>query len=407
MTLLCGATVVTGNGTLDPGWVRVDGGLVSDLGAGDAPSQTRADDASAGVSRSLGGKWLIPGMVDIHVHGGGGASFDSHDPLEVLDGVEFHRRHGTTQTLASLVTAPVEHLLRSLSVLSELVDDGEIAGVHLEGPFISSSQCGAQDPKFMIAPDTEIMTRLLNAGRGTVRVVTIAPELPRSNELIRQITDAGALVAIGHSDASYDDAMRAIDEGVRIATHLFNGMRGGHHRDPGAVLAALTRPEVICELIVDSIHVHPAVLSHAIGSAGTDRIASVTDAISAAGEPDGSYQLGSIRVEVVRGIARVGGNQSLAGSTLTTDAALRHAISDVGLTLSEAVRVCSTTPASLIFGPAGNGPSHDGPVGGVIEIGARADLVVLNENFAVDAVMRGGNWVEDPGNIAGTRKSET
>lgn len=384
-TLLTGAKVCTPDGILDPGWVSIDGSQIGDVGDGDPPRP-----CNAASEISLEGRWLLPGMVDIHVHGGGGGSFDSHDPDDVITAISFHREHGTTEMLASLVTAPLDHLMRSLGMLCELVDDGELAGVHLEGPFISSVQCGAQDPRYMIAPDRSIMERLLRAGRGSIRLVTIAPELPHSLDLIREIVDAGAIAAIGHTNATYEEAMVAIDAGARVATHLFNGMRAGHHRDPGAVLASIVRTEVHCELIVDCVHVHPAVVAKTIDCVGTDRVVSVTDATAAAGRPDGPLRLGERDVEVKDGIARMSDNGSLAGSTLTTSCALRHLVDDIGVDIVDAVTVSSATPASVLSASVGSRL-----VSGRIVVGALADLVVCRDDLDVDAVMRRGRWLTE------------
>jgi N-acetylglucosamine-6-phosphate deacetylase len=200
----------------------------------------------------------------------------------------------------------------------------------------------------MVAPDAGTLERLLQAGRGSVKVVTLAPELPGALDLIPRILDGGAIPAIGHTDATYEQATAAIDAGARIATHLFNGMRPLHHRDPGVVIASIERPEVTCELIGDGFHVHPAAVAHVVRAAGPRRVALITDAIAAAGMPDGRYALGSMAVEVRGAVARLAGGGSIAGSTLTMAGALRRAVSEMALTVEEAVTVVAGTPARVL-----------------------------------------------------------
>jgi len=378
--LLTGARVVAADGVLDPGLVRIDKGRIVEVAAGD-PAPASHGQTVVHLHR----QWLLPGLVDIHVHGGGGNSFASCDPDEAIAAVGFHRRNGTTRMLASLATASLADLSRSLAVLAELTDDGLLAGVHLEGPFLASSRCGAQDPRHLQRPDGDALDGLLRAGRGAVRVVTVAPELPGALQLIRQVVDAGVIAAFGHTDATYEQTMAAIDAGATVATHLFNGMRPIHHREPGPVLAALRRPEVICELIADGVHLHEAVIAHVLRSAGPHRVALITDAILAAGMPDGDYRFGDLDVQVEAGVARLTDGGSLAGSTLTTGAALRRAVNEIGLSVEDAVQAAASTPAALlgIHGRAG-----------VISSGADADLVVCGDNMELAAVMVHGTWVD-------------
>jgi N-acetylglucosamine-6-phosphate deacetylase len=237
----------------------------------------------------------------------------------------------------------------------------------------------------MIAPDLAVLDRLLAAGRGTIRMVTVAPELPGAVELIHHLAAQGVLAAIGHTDATYAQTMAAIDAGARVATHLFNGMRPIHHRDPGPVLAALGRPEMICEIVADGIHLHPATIAHVAAAASVDRMALITDATAAAGRPDGQYALGPVTVDVHHGVARVVETGSIAGSTLTMDRAIRHAVYDAGMTVPDAARAASTTPAALL--------GLDGRAG-AIQAGADADVVILDDDLRVAAVMARGGWVD-------------
>jgi N-acetylglucosamine-6-phosphate deacetylase len=360
--LLTGARVVTPAGVLGSEPVRV-------------------------VGKKIDGNWLLPGFVDVHCHGGGGGAFDSRDAQEVLRAVAFHRLNGTTKLLASLVSAPPDDLAWSLALLAELTDQGLVLGAHLEGPFLSHARCGAQNPRALSSPDRQVMSRLLKAGRGSVRMVTIAPELPGALDVIRQVVDAGAVAAIGHTDATYAEASAAIDAGARVATHIFNGMRPVHHREPGPVIAALQRPEVYCELIPDRAHVHPAAARHVLAAAGARRVAFVSDAIAAAGMPTGRYQLGGLGVEVDGGVARLLGGGSLAGSTITVGAGLPWAAHELGLAMAEVARVSSGTGADIVGlgGQTGN-----------IEPGSDADLVVCDEGLTVKGVMAAGEWLLKP-----------
>ena len=368
ITLLSGARVVTPAGVLDPGWVEVVGDRIVAVGSGGIPT----------------GLTVVPGFVDIHVHGGGGASFLSTDPDEAARAVAFHRRHGTTTTLASLVTAPLDILERQLSALTDLCADGLVAGIHLEGPWLSNARRGAHDPAFLRPPALPEVRRLLTAGGSALRVVTLAPELDGGLDAVHAVVDAGATAAVGHTDAPYEVARVSIDAGARLGTHLFNGMRPVHHREPGPVVALLEDDRVAVELVNDGTHLHPAIVRAVVAAAGPDRVMLVTDAIAGAGMGDGEYELGGLRVRVGDGVARLAGTGSIAGSTLTMDVAFRRAVVEVGLPLEIAVRLASATPARVL--------GLDDV--GAIEPGWRADLVVLDEKLEVLAVMASGAWVD-------------
>jgi N-acetylglucosamine-6-phosphate deacetylase len=236
MTVLWGGRVVTPAGVLEDAWVTVEGGRITGTGRGPAPTGP-----SAGVD--LGGRWLLPGFIDVHVHGGGGHDVTA-SPEDMAGAVAFHRGHGTTRTLVSLVTAPPDAVVEQLGWVADAVaagprPSGHVVGAHLEGPFLAPSRRGAQNPDHILVPDRATFARFVEAGRGTVRSMTIAPELPGALEVIADILDAGAMAAIGHSDATYAQARAGIDAGAAQATHLFNGMRPLHHREPGIIGAAL------------------------------------------------------------------------------------------------------------------------------------------------------------------------
>lgn len=367
---LAGRRLVTPEGVLD-GWIRIAGTRIAEVGTGPAPG---------GVT-DLGDQWVVPGFVDIHCHGGGGGSFTSIELDQAHATVRTHRAHGTTTMLASLVTAPVPDLCKQISALGELVSDGLLAGVHLEGPFLAAARCGAHDPALLRAPDARSVEQLLSAG--AVRMVTLAPELDHAIGAIRTLVDHGVIAAVGHTDAVLDQVVPAIDAGATVATHLFNGMRPLHHREPGPIAALLSDERVTVELICDLVHLHPAAVRLAADHAGRGRTVLVTDAISATAAGDGTYELGKLPVTVADGVPTLA-DGSLAGSTLTMDAAFRNLVTGCGLGIEDAVAATSTRPAELL-GMADQV--------GALRAGLAADLVTLDEDLRLRAVMKDGSWL--------------
>jgi N-acetylglucosamine-6-phosphate deacetylase len=380
--LLAGGRVVTPGGVLSPGWIRLAGGLIDTVGAGESP-----EPQPAGLPvTDLRGRWVLPGFVDMHVHGGGGTSFTEGSADDARSAAEFHRRHGSTTIVASLVTAPLAELEVRAAMLAALARDGVLAGIHLEGPFLAAARCGAQDPRHMIAPDTGAFSSLHAAAEGQLRVITLAPELPGATGLIEAAAGAGVIAAVGHTDATADVTAAAVDAGATHATHLFNGMRPLHHREPGPVGALLDRDEVTCEVIADGVHLHDTAVRLVARAAGPGRLVLVTDAMAAAGMADGSYPLGSLRVEVAGGVARLAGDDgpgAIAGSTATMAGVVRRAVA-AGLPVTEVAAAASTTPARIL----GLGDRT-----GALRPGLAADLVVCDEDFRLHAVMRHGEWV--------------
>ncbi|WP_250009795.1 N-acetylglucosamine-6-phosphate deacetylase [Actinoplanes sp. M2I2] len=377
MLTLMNCRVVTPAVVLDPGWLRIADGLIRAVGRGRPPAGGRVVD--------LDGGWLLPGFVDLHMHGGGGAQITTDDPAEIRRAVAFHRRHGTTRTLASLVTDRLDRMVAAVATIAAMMDAGEpgIAGIHLEGPFLNPAKRGSHHHEFLLAPDPAALRQLLDAGGGHIRVVTLAPELPGGMELIEQVVAAGAIAAVGHTEATYVQARDAFAGGARLATHLFNAMRQFHHREPGPAGAALADPAVTCEIINDGIHVHDDAVRVAVAAAGPDRIAFVTDATPAAGMTSGRYRLGPVPVIAEGGSVRLT-DGTLAGSTLTMDAAVRHAVRVTGLTITEVARSAATTPAALL-GMA----DHTGS----LAPGKAADVVVLDDDLRVREVIAQGRPV--------------
>jgi N-acetylglucosamine-6-phosphate deacetylase len=377
--LLTAAAVLTGSEVLRPGWIEVSVGSIAAVGAG-TPERPADHD--------LGAVTVVPGFVDTHVHGGGGGSFSI--AAQTAAAVALHRRHGTTSLVASLVTEAPADLLRQVSDLAEQVRDGLIAGVHLEGPWLAAERCGAHSPQLLRDPDPEELRTVFDAGGGTIRMVTLAPERTGGLDAIRRVVDAGAVAAVGHTEATYAQARAAIEAGATVGTHLFNAMRPIHHREPGPVIALLEDPRVTVEMIADGVHVEAALYRHVTRSAGPERVSLVTDAMAAAGMADGAYRIGPLEVDVAHGVAHLAGTDTIAGSTATMDRLFRfavdHSAGPGGLSRDEAlalaVRQSSINPARALRLPC---PA--------LREGARADLVVLGENLEVKAVLHGGAWV--------------
>ncbi|HYP43766.1 MAG TPA: amidohydrolase family protein [Propionibacteriaceae bacterium] len=375
--LLCDH-LVTPNATLEPGLVTVSDGLITAVG------RPGAEDAAGAVRIS---DWTVPGFVDSHVHGGGGASYPTTDAAEALRARDFHRHCGTTTSFASLVTADLGTLCAQIATLVPLVVAGHFAGIHLEGPFLSPARHGAHDPALLRHPDAAALDRLLAAGEGQITMITLAPELPGALAAIERIVAAGAVAAIGHTDGDHTAAAEALDAGATVVTHLFNAMPGVHHREPGPIPLLLSDRRAMVELICDGFHLHPDVVALAIAAAGPERVALVTDAMAAAGAPDGHYSLGDHRsVSVVGGQARLvtadGRPGTIAGSTLTMAAAFAAVVA-AGVPIPATASMAATTPARR----------HRLAGAGVLEAGARADLCVVDDQGSLLRVMQSGRWI--------------
>ncbi|MDK9498452.1 N-acetylglucosamine-6-phosphate deacetylase [Streptomyces katrae] len=374
-TVLSGARVVLPTGIVAGGRVIVEGARV----AGSAPEGAAVVD--------LSGHWIVPGFVDMHNHGGGGASFTSGTAEEVLTGVRTHREHGTTTLVASTVTGDLDELARRAGLLAELTQQGEIAGIHFEGPFINPCRKGAHKADLLRDPDPAEVRKLVDAAHGAARMVTLATELPGGLDSVRLLAEHGVIAAIGHTDSTYDQTRQAIDAGATVATHLYNAMPGLEHRAPGPIAALLEDERVTVELINDGTHLHPAMLELAFHHAGAHRVALITDAMDAAGFGDGTYHLGPLEVEVKDGVARLVEGGSIAGSTLTLDTAFKRSVTVDRLPVESVVQAISANPAKLLglYDEVGS-----------LEPGKYADLVVLDAAFDVKGVMRRGEWIVSP-----------
>ena len=342
----------------------------------------------------VSGMTVIPGFVDVHIHGAGGhdAMEASEQALDKITGTV--ARFGTTSIVAATVTAPIKDTCRSLAGIAQYIRDhqkgkenagentrfgAEILGIHLEGPFINPRRRGVHPVESIALPSIEIFEKLRAAAGGFLRIVTIAPELPGALALIAAAVADGLVVGIGHTDADYAQARAAIRAGARHAVHVYNAMRPFTHRDPGIISAVLTDTDVTAEIIADGIHVAGPAIQILLGTKGFDTVLLVSDGTAATGMRDGSYRLGNFEVTVKDGVCR-NSEGKLAGSTLTLDRALRYVV-EIGVPLADAVRMATILPARRL-GLAGKK--------GILAVGADADLVVLTPDLQVAGVMTRG-----------------
>lgn len=393
--------VVAPDRVIADGAVVIEGDRIVWVGAVVSATAPAALAAAVAATAPSPGTTLLPGLVDLHNHGGGGASFpDAADADDARRAAHEHLRHGTTSLVASLVTADADTLVAQATLLADLVDAGELAGIHLEGPFLSRTRCGAQNPDEMRSGDSGLVRRIANAARGYLVTMTIAPELDGirgPGGVIEALAAAGAVPSFGHTDASAEQVDEAVAQARAVlsaartrsarptATHLFNGMRPLHHRDPGpiaACLAAAGRGELVVELIADGTHLAAGTVRAVFDLVGAGAIALVTDAMAATGMPDGSYDLGPMRAQVADGVARLAQGDAIAGGTAHLLDVVRYAV-DAGIPIEAAVRSASATPAAVL------GRRDIG----ALEAGRRADVVVVDAGLVPRGVMRAGQWV--------------
>jgi N-acetylglucosamine-6-phosphate deacetylase len=329
----------------------------------------------------------IPGFVDVHIHGAGG-----HDVMEGTDEAmaavgRMIARHGTTSFVATTVTASPDDICRSVEGISRFITTqhetdeprAEVLGVHFEGPFINSARRGVHPKEWIQLPSAELLARFLQAAYGNARILTIAPELLGAAPCIEAAHKAGMVVAMGHTDATYEQARAAIARGVHHAVHVYNAMRPFSHRDSGVIGAVLTSENVTAELIADGVHVEDAAMRILLQAKGPGCVILVSDGISATGMPDGNYSLGKFQVIVAGGVAR-NAEGNLAGSTLTLDRALRNVVA-MGYPLADAVRMLTANPAKLLGIEFKKG---------ALRVGADADVVLLDEGLQVANVWARG-----------------
>jgi len=373
MIVLCAHRLYTPQQEIRDPLVFVEEGVVSSVS-----SRAQQEVPKGATVINFADSVLVPGFVDIHIHGGAGVDVMHAASGELVRLNQFLARHGVTSYFPTTVTAPLDQTCRSLDMLADAIEaaprhgnngnavQARPAGIHLEGPFLSHKRRGVHPTEYLVEPTLEIFERLWQAARGHIRMMTIAPELPGAIEVMAEAARRNVCVSIGHSDASLESAQAAVKAGARHATHTFNAMRPLDHRDPGLLAEVLTNRQLSADIIADGIHVAPAVVKLFLQAKGLDHAVLITDATAAAGMPEGTYQLGPIQVEVKNGRCTTGGN--LAGSVLTMDQAIRNAGEFAGLTLRDAVRAATVNPCRAARLTQS----------GQIAAGAAADIVALS-----------------------------
>jgi N-acetylglucosamine-6-phosphate deacetylase len=368
------ARIVLESSIIDRGYIQVVNGVIARVGQGQ-PSGISEGDEIIDVNRN----WVVPGFIDVHVHGADGCNFMTGKVEQIERITRFHAKHGTTCLLATTTTSQTERLTLAIERLADYVHSGKlagsrVAGLHVEGPFISQKRRGAQDSKYILDPDFELMEKWLSLAKGTIRLMTIAPERPGALQMIRNLVNKGITVGAGHTDATYAEAIEGIRHGITHSIHTFNGMRPLHHRDPGVLGAVMEDNRVRCEIICDGHHVHPRAIRLLYQVKGPHGIILITDAIDATGLPDGEYRLDTQPVILKDGKVELADGSSLAGSVLTMSQAYRNALCYLPITMVEASLMASTNPAESV------GLGHRK---GRIREGMDADLVVLDQNLEV------------------------
>lgn len=366
---------VTPDGVLEDVLITIEDGRIA------------AVDSGFPVEGEFARLWAVPGFVDTHSHGAVGVSYGDPDVAANQRAIDYHRTQGSTTIFASTVTEPIEKLERQLAVLRGLVEAEELAGIHLEGPFLALEKKGAHDPALLRDPDAESVERLIAAGGPALKMITLAVEREYGEAATKRFTEAGVKVAFGHSDADAAVTAASLDWGVCIVTHLFSAMNSIHHRQPGPVPVLLTDDRCMVELICDGIHHAPVIARMSIDAAGIDRVGMITDAMSATGKGDGRFILGELEVDVKDGTARLvttdGTPGVIAGSTHTMAKAFHFLIAEVGCTIEEAAIMTSTTPARW----------HGLEDVGQLEIGRWADVCLVDDDGNLQGVIRRGETI--------------
>jgi N-acetylglucosamine-6-phosphate deacetylase len=373
-SLFMNARIYTPSGILEQGSLLVQNGRITSITNG---SLLNIEGIQIDKTIDLEGRPLVPGFVDIHVHGGGGYDAMSGKVEEVKGMCIFHAQKGTTSILPTTVTSDKESTEQAIKSIVEAMEEGtqgaEVVGIHLEGPFLNAKRCGAQNPKHIRSGTTEELERFLALSKGNVRLMTLAPEEQGGLELIRYSVENGVTISIGHSDATYDVVKVAVENGASHITHLFNGMSPLHHREPGVAGAALMLDDLTVEMICDGYHINEKLIDYVFRVKPMEKIVLITDAVSAAGLKDGEgYELGGLPCYLKDGQVRLSSTDDLAGSALTMDQALRNVLKFTGKSLQEILPALTINPARQIGMDARKGS---------IEVGKDADLLILGENY--------------------------
>jgi N-acetylglucosamine-6-phosphate deacetylase len=380
------AQLLTPTGMIDKGWMRIKDGIIEEIGN---PEDANQPHLLALESFDAHGGWILPGFIDVHVHGGFGHDFMDADEDGLSAITKFHASHGTTSLLATTLTASREELTAVLARVSAFMSTAmpysQVIGVHFEGPFINEKWKGAQNPAYIIPPQVAWLEDWLASYPGILKLQTLAPESEGALTYIKKLAENGIVPSCGHTDATYEQIIAAVDCGLRHAVHTFNAMRALHHREPGTVGAVLTDDRIVAEVIADGHHVHPAGIKLLHAAKGADNVILITDAMAAAGMPDGEYELGGLPVVMSCGAARLKDTGNLAGSTLTMINAVRYMVQQVGISLGDASKMASSNPARQL------GIDN---VTGSIEAGKAADFLLLDAALELQQVWIRGNKLQ-------------
>lgn len=341
---------------------------------------------------NLNGFTVTPGFVDLLVHGGNGSGFADDDEGAISSISDFFFQHGTTGLLASLFSKKMALLKKDMVRIADYIEshkDTNVWGIHMEGPFINPKIKGAHKLEYLWESSVDTWNELNESSRGHIKIMTISPEIPGNIDVIRTAASQGVVPSIGHTLAMYDDIEKAIDNGAAHVTHMFNAMRPFHHREAGIMVAALLKKELKVELIADGIHVHPVVMRLLHNIKGSGGIILVTDAIRASGMPDGEYHFMDQKIIVKHKRAFLE-NGTLAGSTLTMEEAVRTMVRNVGVPITDAVRMASLNGAKVLGVEQRKG---------ILAVGKDADLVIMDDDFNVHATIYEGKLKYQKNNI--------
>ena len=365
-------TLITPFETIHKGVVVLKGGKIVAVGR-----ETEVKVPGGAVVIDASGQIVTPGFIDIHVHGGKGRDVMEASYEAIKEIAKFVARYGTTSFLPTTVSASPDALVNVVKAVGAAVkrrtDGAEVLGAHLEGPYISSQRPGAQDPDFIRPPSLDEFNEIWEASNRTVKIVTLAPEVEGAKRFIAKLRGLGVVASVGHSNATYSEVVETVKYGIRHAAHTFNVMRGFHHREPGVVGAVLIHDGLTAELICDNIHVHPTAMKILVVAKGTEKVVLVTDAIQAAGMPDGKYRVGKRDVIVTNGVCRLESGE-LAGSTLMMNKAVRNMVKSVGIPLRIAIKMATINPAVVV-----NVDKRKGS----LEPGKDADIVIMDDDVNV------------------------
>jgi N-acetylglucosamine-6-phosphate deacetylase len=373
------AKIITPAGVLENGSLRVKDGIIIEI------SDTTLESNLVISSLDAKGNWLMPGFIDVHVHGGAGHDFMDANEEGLAAITKFHAAHGTTSMLATTLTASRDDLTAIIDRVSRFMAKpmpfAQIIGVHLEGPFINVKWKGAQNPAYILPPQPEWLEDWVTRFPGIIKLQTLAPESEGALDYIEKLAFHGIVASCGHTDATYEQIIAAADRGLRHAVHTYNAMKPLHHREPGTVGAVLTDNRITAEVIADGHHVHPAGIKLLTSAKGTDNVILVTDAMAAAGMPDGEYEIGGLPVSMSCGVARLKEAGNLAGSTLDMISAVRYLVREIGVSLEEASRMASANPARQLGIES---------ITGTLEVGKAADFLLVNPSLELLGTWGGG-----------------